>query len=109
VKDDLGDLYINGKCLGYEVSAQMIKWDGVEGVAFLADCDAVSGVLTVFDGKKASSLRGDVAAFAYTAKGEIVFLCDVGQNSGQGDICRMVDGNAVVVADGVTHLIIPIQ
>ncbi len=110
VKEHVGDLYINGKCYGYDVNLYSLVRDGSKAVAFLADCAADgSGTLTVFDGKDTFTVRSDVSGCSYTAKGELVFLCDMGKSNGKGDLYRIVGNEAKPVTDGVSMLVQPIK
>lgn len=105
-KGNAGDLYIGGKCYGYDVNAMSIVKNASDEIAFLADCDESGmGTLTVFDGKKSEAVRADAIGCKYTEKGELVFLCDVGQTTKKGDLYRMVNGKEELVSDNVSILI----
>ncbi len=103
VKDG-GDLYVNGVCLGYDVSSQQIASNG-NMIAFLADCDTVgNGRLCLWEGKKSSAVRDDVAMLGFTAKAELFYLCDVGKTSGKGSL-YLHGRQPTLIADDVSFVI----
>ena len=103
VKDG-SDLYVNGVCLGYDVSDTSIAASGGK-IAFLADCDAVGGSLCLWEGKKSSALRDDVRMLGFTAKGELYYLCDVGKTSGKGSL-YLHGTKPTLIAEDVSFVIV---
>lgn len=97
------DLYINGVLLGYDVLPDTVCAKG-NAIAFLADCDESSGTLTLYEGKKNRIVRTDVFDVYITTSGKIVYLADVAQKSGAGDL--YLDGDkAELIAGDVSGIV----
>lgn len=89
VKNNSGDLYLNGKLLASDVNLEsMYNYKGKDKIIYLKDYSnsSYSGTLCVYDNGKETKISDDVSFYVPIGEKNIAFLVDYRQDRNKGDL-----------------------
>lgn len=111
VKDDEGELYMDGAKIDDDVYIYSPRYNKTEETLFYFvdwDEEHSQGSLKYSNGKKSTAVKDDVRDFVFTPEGECLFLYDYSTSSYRGELW-ILDGKNPVKLDEDVSCIIPVN
>jgi hypothetical protein len=109
LKDDSGDLYMDGNFIAYDVFADNLSCiEGSSSLIFYTDFSdkSYSGTLNLFKNNKLTKVADDVSFFVAVNNGQIVYLADYNMEKARGDAMLYNGSDKPVMVDtDITALI----
>jgi hypothetical protein len=105
-KDDVGDLYLNGTVIDYDVYIWNASAAG-DALIYYTDWDADTeqGTLRIYEDGKKITIADDVVDYLVTGNGDILYLCDYSTTYYSGTLYRYRNGESTKLSDDVIVLI----
>jgi len=102
IKDNVGDMYLNGKVVATDVYVQSLyNFKGTDTLLYFTDYSSKNecGTLNLYKGGVQTKIADDVAFFAPNDEKNIVYLTDYNQNREKGDLMLYNGGSKPIQID----------